>query len=382
VKTTGKWTSGVAWAVSMTLSGCLFASAPGGGGGDAGVDPVEDPCEEVTCNDAGRCIDLGEGAYECVCELGFGGEECERCDIGYEPEGDECVLESLCEMFQCPGTQTCEEIDGDPVCVCPDGLVPGERGECVSVCDDPELDPCDDSEVCLADGDEVECLPAVDTCAGLRAMGLATADGVYTLYYDRDPEQPWEVYCHDMEGAPAEYLPLPATGGFRNLFEEHSHNRQTSYERVRIDPTNLRVRAQDGRFATTTELMGPGGGPDTNYTGNVYFGTTGSCGGGREGGDPPGRGTIDLTGTPFFVETQFAFGGQCASGPEPRYLERGQVVELEATGSCGFVAPRPNAEAEGNVCPNDPSLDRLPMGPPLDTWTVRLGYSADLLVPE
>ncbi len=384
MKIEGVFRFGVTCALALTVGGCLFASAPddGGtgtdaGGGDAGAG---DPCEGVTCSGAGRCIDLGDG-YECICELGFDGPDCERCAFGYEPEGDECVLESLCEMFQCPGAQSCFEVDGAPECVCDGGLVALDDGACVSACEVPELNTCLEREVCVDEGGVVECVPQANTCERLRRSGLATEDGEYVLFYEGDFEQPWTVYCHDLMGRAEEYLPLPATRGFRNLFEEHSHNRQTSYTRVRIDPSNLRVNAEDNRFANTDDLIGPSGPPDSMYRGNVYFGTTGSCGVGRDNGDPPGRGTIDLTGTPFFVESEFAFGGVCARGPEPRYLERDQVVELEASGSCGYVAPRVNANVAGNVCPDDPSLDRLPYGGSQSTFTIQLGYSADLLEP-
>ena len=372
---TGKWAYGAACMWVMALNGCLFMEAP-----EPGTEPA-DPCEGVTCSGAGECVDTGDGEYTCECDEGFGGDECGECASGFVREGGGCSPEPVCERIECAGEQFCVDVGDGPECVCDGGLVALDDGACVSACEVPELNTCLEREVCVDEGGVVECVPPANTCEGLRRSGQATEDGEYVLFYERDFEQPWQVYCADMDGEPVEYLTLPATGGARNLFEEHSYNRQTSYERVRIDPNDLRVNAQDERFATTTELTGSGGAPDTNYRGPVFFGTTGSCGWGRDGGDPAGSGVIDLTGTPFVVLTEFELGGTCARGGA-QYMERGQVVELEASGTCGFIAPRANAEVAGNECPDDPEFEgRPPNGQGMPGWTVRLGYSSELLAP-
>lgn len=365
-----EWTSGVVCALAMTLGGCLFLATPGTspGGPEEEADMSVGPCQGVTCSDAGVCVELEGGAYECV------------CDPGFSPAGDGCISGPSCESMTCPGGQTCVMFGDVPECVCPEDLALNAGGECVSRCEVPGLNPCEDGESCHQIGSELECLRPAETCEGLRNDRLADSDGTYTLYFERNPEQPWEVYCYDMEGTPREYLTLPATGGANNRFEEHTYNRQTSYERVRIDPISLQIDAQDDEFATTTTLLGRGGRPERSYDGNIFFGTAGSCGRGVENGDPQGRGTIDLTGTPFSVVTEFEVGGECASG-RAEFMASRQIVTLRASGSCGFMAPQDNALAEGNRCPEDPNLDRPPQGPDVNTWRIELRYNADLLTP-
>ena len=358
------------------LSGCLFtmdqeqiepdvdASTDAGGGSDASAPdadpPPVDPCDGVTCNGAGVCAVPADtaGDFVCVCEVGYQGDDCGECERGFERVNDRCQpFSSPCLDFPCLGGSMCDDAQGVPVCVCPDGTPLEAGGECPrpNPCDGPRGE-CPSNRICVDDGDEPLCVEPPRTCADVTEYLQGFVDGDATLYVNGDIDQPWGVYCHlDPESrALTEYLTLPADGPRDNLFEEHRYNKQTRYDRVRIDPLTFVVDATDATYAVTSGLLGtPAANPPS-----IYFGSAGSCGEGDVGsGDPRGLGRINLEGTPFSVEIGtspedvFLTGGTCGEG-SAEIMRRAQVVDLEATGECGFIAPRRFSLNRGDNCPD------------------------------
>ncbi|MBX3231797.1 MAG: hypothetical protein KIT84_44300 [Labilithrix sp.] len=216
--------------------------------------------------------------------------------------------------------------------------------------------------------------PTPATCAEVRAASPAAADGEYTLYARGDRARPWQAYCHDMEGTPAEYVPLVNTGeahaigdalgsvssgafvNYSQLFQEErgNHGRPTRhqltfFDRVRVDPATLRVDVGDRRFARVVGAM------DFLEAGTLTglpYGTGAYC---WESGNARGSGNVDLRGTPFAIAdtAQFVKGGSDPGG-EVVVAAGGQVVELHGggghgngggDGACGWMSALPPSES-------------------------------------
>ena len=85
-------------------------------------------------------------------------------------------------------------------------------------------------------------------------------DGTYTLYVNGDPAKPWEAFCAGMQLAsgPSEYLTLVNVLGDANFSQytaggfSPGTNVKTSYIRLRLDPTTLKVAIADETFASSS----------------------------------------------------------------------------------------------------------------------------------
>ena len=120
--------------LSLCLTICLLGCSDEGGGGDGG-----DPCEGVTCSDAGTC----------VVEAGWA--HCE-CDAGFHADGLDCEQET-CVGVDCSGHGACF-VDGDGYahCECDEGYHE-EDLDCVE--DDLCEDPAGLREEALTEGTEI-----------------------------------------------------------------------------------------------------------------------------------------------------------------------------------------------------------------------------------
>jgi hypothetical protein len=187
--------------------------------------------------------------------------------------------------------------------------------------------------------------PFPATCQDIAEASPGAADSEQTLYLDHDPARPWTAYCHDLAGAPAEYLPLVETGPAHNYAQYTAggaikgSNVRTAYTRLRIDPRTRFVNIADQRFSSSTGmLMGPSDVPVTS----MPYGVATNCGG------KSGRGNIDLRGTRFAVTPDdFTLGGYLAHG-DAVYASSNQVVELQGGGYCGWLVPLPGLNAPFN----------------------------------
>jgi hypothetical protein len=60
---------------------------------------VPDPCLSLPCGDHSHCeIDPTSGETQCVCDEGYAGEQCDRCDDGYYLSGSSCVTAVLLSL--------------------------------------------------------------------------------------------------------------------------------------------------------------------------------------------------------------------------------------------------------------------------------------------
>ena len=171
-------------------------------------------------------------------------------------------------------------------------------------------------------------------CRGIKTLTPSATDGEYTLYLGGDPNKPWQAWCHDMAGTPAEYLSLPATGDAVNFSQYTaglkngvgSTNVRTRFTRLRIDPATLSVSTGDQRFSTSSGQLNHDG-PVTSMS----YAASMSC-------DllSSGMGNIDLRDTPFAVAAQqFAVAGSSGSG-QATYSANNQVVDLGNKGNCAW----------------------------------------------
>lgn len=186
----------------------------------------------------------------------------------------------------------------------------------------------------LSLGSEQQALAgAPASCQQIKSANPAATDGEYTLYVNGDQALAWQAYCHNMAGAPAEYLALQQTSAGSN-FSQYAGSIgqstvQTFYRKVRIDPVTLRVNTADQTFASSSGQLWHGGESVTS----MPFGVAMSC-----DGQASGRANLNLRGTPFLVSgNPFGVGGYIGSG-NTTFSAGNQQVDLTGGGFCGWNA--------------------------------------------
>lgn len=203
----------------------------------------------------------------------------------------------------------------------------------------------DDGEDC-DDGNGVEddgCLSTCKiptSCADFKEADPNLFDGLYTLFYEGDLDQPWEVDCVDMPGVPREYIPLVNTGGDYNFGQYTVSAGQggdtsvrTNYMGLRVDPETLQVDIDDRTFASSSGMLFHNMIPVSE----MFLGIAMGC---QQVNLANGVANIDLTGTPFFVDHEFLQCGWMPAGMA-EFSNDGQVVEITGGGHCGWSTPAP-----------------------------------------
>jgi hypothetical protein len=141
-----------------------------------------------------------------------------------------------------------------------------------------------------------------------------------------------------MATAPADYLTLVHTGGSFNFAQytaggaSPGTNVRTSYTRVRLNPSTLRVNIADQAFSTSTgSLVHSGNTPVTS----MPYGTAADCMG---PGSATGIANVDLTGTRLAINETFDTAGNGAAGSAVQ-SSGNQVANVTGGGFCGWTAP-------------------------------------------
>ena len=175
------------------------------------------------------------------------------------------------------------------------------------------------------------------TCTDIQHSDPTAADGDYTLFLNRNPAFPVNIYCHNMVGSPKEYLSFINTDDSANFASTAYPNDEliTRYAKIRIDLHHLTLDPTDRTFATVS-------GTAPLYSRVPYndYARAVGCNEAQPGA-ALGRGNIDLTNTNFALgETlTFTLAGADAEGSGAQMSQGGQIVNLEAGGRCGWVAP-------------------------------------------
>jgi hypothetical protein len=271
----------------------------------ATTDPIDD---STTTTTTGPDLTTGSSGAEstaagdCVpgeVEACYSGDP-EQIDVG-ECKAGERVCEADGEWGACAGE----------VLPAPEQCVPGEDHDCDGV------------------PNNAGCLPA--SCAAVKALDPAALDGEYTLYLDGDAGRPWTAWCHDMGGAPREYLSLPKLENIGRFVAIDLKTRQTRYLRVRLDPATLVVDIGDATFTMNTGTAEHNREP-VQW---VAYGAAMTC------NQLATSAKIDLRDTPFGVaDDSFCVGGFMAK--EGEVVEVGpQQYTIVGGGKCGWRAPSP-----------------------------------------
>ncbi len=343
-------------------NGSAVCSCPAGTQDNDNDGVCEAECDGMTCLNNLECSDV-TGAAVCSCPAGT-----------QDNDGDQFCAPA-CGGATCDVTKWCDDSSGAAACSCPPGTQDSNAdGVCNPTCDNLTCNPYDRCFMDASTGVPY-CAGPPNSCAEVAQVQANAVDREYTVYFQGNPNQPWNVYCDDMAGArggPFEYLTLPNTAGANNNFEHHFTDSQTKYQRVRVDPNTLQVLIQDKSFSTTSKLQGPGPYDPNSLPVPQDFATASSC----FNGDPNGTGTVNLEGTPFSVDDRFGGVGFCAAG-SANFSSGNQVVGLSGGGQCGDYAPISRQLRDGDACngiPADPTAS--------DVYTLQLKYDPALFVPR
>ncbi|OIP39774.1 MAG: hypothetical protein AUK47_09425 [Deltaproteobacteria bacterium CG2_30_63_29] len=136
------------------------------------------PCSNTTCWH-GQCV-TGEEGDGCICDVGYAGDQCEVCATGYRSDGLVCLEDSLVTCAAAPCVEANKGVclpdaETGHVCVCDPGTF-DDGGTCVAVGGPCDPNPCSET---LRLNCQLDASPAGYTCAcnpGLVDNGGACVD--------------------------------------------------------------------------------------------------------------------------------------------------------------------------------------------------------------
>ncbi len=197
-------------------------------------------------------------------------------------------------------------------------------------------------------------------CAGVLWRNPDAGDGDYTI--QPRGQQPFEVSCDNMEGAPREYLTLAATGPGENVASYGSGGAApgtdvvTKFTKLRINPPSLLVDIGDLTYSTSSGSLTH---PDVDGSSTVLsmpYGVAMAC---NSTAADNGVANIDLTGTPFSVDDTFTpVGTTSGSFGGATFSAGNQVVDIEGNGGCGWRTPFPYPEGPFYVFNPSPAVEQ------------------------
>ncbi len=177
------------------------------------------------------------------------------------------------------------------------------------------------------------------TCAEVK-VGLPDAiDGNYVLHIDGHDI---EIYCHDMDGTPKEYINLVFTGPNDNFSSYPKYSDfdgpgvLTIFHKLRLNVSTLMVDTVDYTFAESEGYVTHGARTE------IPYGVARSC-----DSSSNGYANINLKGTPFTVVPNQYLTGGIVSDHSNTYSAANQVVDLSVSGYCAWIAPESTDEAPG-----------------------------------
>jgi len=273
---------------------------------------------------------------ELVCEGGVCDDSTGRlgcaCDPGYQDNDRDYICTETCATagLSCDVNEVCSDASGTAECVCTDGYQDRDGdGSCLANCATAGI-TCTAPEICVEWTGEAACGHPW-ACSDIRESDPGATDGHYTLFAGGDYRYPWQVWCQDMAGTPAEYLDVdPDTNYSSYVAGGHIYGTDvvTRWSRVRIDPISLRVKLDDFTFSTSTGYINGWGMTEVGYA------TAGAC----NWWGQAGTAGIDLTDSRFEIVESFCAGGWAAWGSLSPTDYTNQVT-LYGGGQCGSMEP-------------------------------------------
>lgn len=248
------------------------------------------------------------------------------------PRAIDATAPITCGQLHCDPNATCTTTGSGATCTC-NGGYDGDGTTCTAV------DPCATNNggcaaACVMTGPGTASCYTPQSCADVAAHTTLADDSNVTLYFSGDPSKPWTAFCH----GGLEYLALPA--GAANNYGQYSaggasdgSDVRTSYTKVRLDPATAKLDISDQTFATSTGMLQHGG-SSTEVT-SMPLGIAMDC---VADGSHTGVASIDLTGTPFALTTNWATGGAHVGGSAMK-SSANQKIAITGGGYCGWDAP-------------------------------------------
>src|SRR4029079_11225722 len=113
----------------------LLLGCDDGGERASTVAPVfGDGCRFAECGGHGDCAEAEDGSPMCLCEVGYGGDDCSACERGFHVDAlGRCAPDRACaeqETPPCGQHGTCDDSDGVIMCACD----PGYEGPRCTLC--------------------------------------------------------------------------------------------------------------------------------------------------------------------------------------------------------------------------------------------------------
>lgn len=323
-----------------------------------------------------------DGLSTCVCHVGYAGAACDSCATGYQDQdGDgRCLPDCMTANLACV-LGTCSDAQGVARCecrghvvgkacercasgfagalcdICAEGHAGAECDECEHGYQDHDLNGtctpacghgaarCGEDHLCVDVTGTAVCAPRYpQSCVEYKeGHPEEKADGLITLFVDRDPSKPWQAHCVGMDSfTPVEYLPLEVTGQGHNYSEYLSGGHiwgdtvVTQWFKLRMDPRALVINVHDFTFATSVGSVTNG----TWTTTQMDYAHAAAC----NAFGWVGTANVDLAGTPFALALTQSF---CASGwaetGSASISDDGRMAHLSGGGQCGFVAACPGS---------------------------------------
>jgi hypothetical protein len=112
-------------AVAVLVASCALLGACGD---DAPKDPevvqpsFDAPCRYTTCSDHGQCVPGDDGSPMCLCNVGYAGDDCTRCEPGFHIDAlKRCAPDRACAeqpSDPCGVHGGCNDDDGVIMCDC------------------------------------------------------------------------------------------------------------------------------------------------------------------------------------------------------------------------------------------------------------------------
>ena len=235
---------------------------------------------------------------------------------------------------------------------------------------------------------EYEQMPVVglpENCLDIKQNlfddGEQAVNGLYWLFYQGNAEQPWAVTCEEMpSSSPKEYINVDSETNVSFFTYNLPNNAgvdsfSTRYDKVRINPENLQIDANDDTFATTSGNIRDGYFYSNLDQDMVPYASAVGCA-------TSANSELDLGEGPFSLGAAFQAGLASPVGSVQHY----QLSSPSLTSGCGFISTSDQLQINNHIFIRQGGTDVASgntQGDPEQKveYNLQLNYNIDLL-PE